>query len=88
MLLNDGLTTIGKYCFNVSGLETVAIPASVIYIELHAFAYSSLTQLRFLGPGKEPHCEHSSDSAEDDGWQYEYLPMIGERAFADCMNLR
>ena len=88
MLLNDGLTTIGKYCFSVSGLETVAIPASVRYVELFAFANSSLTQLRFLGPGKEQHCEHSSESTDDDDRQCEYLPMIGERAFADCMNLR
>ena len=88
MLLNDGLTTIGKYCFNESGLEMVAIPASVRYIELHAFAYSSLKQLRFLGAEKEQHGEHSSDSAEDDDRQCEYLPVIEERAFADCMNLR
>ena len=68
MLLNDGLTTIGKYCFNESGLETVVIPASVKYVELFAFANSSLKQLRFLGAEKEQHCEHSSDSTEDDGW--------------------
>ena len=65
MLLNDGLETIGMYCFAESGLEQVSIPGSVKSVHILAFNGSSLTQVRFSGTAeKEAHCECSSGNTK------------------------
>ena len=49
VLLNDGLETIRGSCFGNCGIEEIAIPSSVRYIEYYAFSSESLKRVRFLG---------------------------------------
>lgn len=55
MLLNDGLETIGEYCFEQSGLEETDITGSVRKIGSMAFSFTSLMRVRFQGtPVRDP----------------------------------
>ena len=54
VLLNDGLEAIGGNCFAESGLEEIAFPSSVKYIESSVFqACKSLKRVTVLGDGLE-----------------------------------
>ena len=95
MLLNDGLETIGKECFEECGLEQVSIPGSVRLISGYAFSGSYLRQVCFLGTaGNGSHCEpkqHAgcpSSDTEDSHLESEQHLVIGEAAFSDCKDLK
>lgn len=89
VLLNDGLETIGERCFAKCELDGVSIPGSVKFIQKLAFTENPLTQVRFLGTAENRlHGEHSSGNAKDSCSENEHRQVIGERAFADCKELK
>ena len=59
VLLGDSLEAISLGCFHQSGIEELEIPNSVRRVDPHAFANSSLRQVRFLGTA-----ESSGDSGQ------------------------
>ena len=68
MLLNDGLETIRGSCFGNCGIEEIAIPSSVRYVDCYAFSTKSLKRVRFLGTesrhdGSRPAPESRTDSS-------------------------
>ena len=89
-VLNEGLESIGMFCFAESALEQVNVPRSVRHIEGGAFSgCMSLRQVRFEGSALE---DIGTEAFKGSGLESFTAPAslcrIYAKAFAHCRSLR